>query len=571
MRLPLPFAILFSFLGILACKNPETEQNDAYANAYDYKTVKTLRTDKASVVTAHALASEVGKSILEQGGNAIDASIAVQYTLAVVFPVAGNIGGGGFMVFHTADGKSHSIDFRETAPSAAHKDMYLDKDGEAISSKSLDGHLAPGIPGTVAGTFLAHEQFGKLPMHKLIEPAIQLAEYGFAISHQEADGLNQHASSFVKLNTQPNAFIKKEKWKAGDTLIQKDLAETLKRIKEDGNKGFYEGETAKLIVEEMQRGGGIITLEDLKNYKPVVRKPREFMFKNKKIVSMDLPSSGGLMLQQMLKMLEPYDLKEMGFHSAEAINHIVEVERRAYADRTEYMGDPDFVEVPVAALLDSKYITGRMQDFEAGKVGKSESISPGLQESEETTHFSIIDEEGNAVAVTTTINTNYGSRVVVGGAGFILNNEMDDFSAKPGAPNAFELLGTEANAIAPNKRMVSSMMPTIVLDNNKPYMIVGTPGGSTIITSVLQSILNVMEFGLSPEEAVNTAKFHHQWMPDVVYIEADFPKEVRTELEAMGYELKERGPIGRTELILINEEGIHAVADKRGDDSAAGY
>lgn len=568
MQKQLSFIISLLFLSFLSCKE---EQTQAYKNAYSYETVKTLKTDKASVVTAHALASEVGLAVLEQGGNAIDASIAVQYALAVVYPVAGNIGGGGFMVFHTADGESHSIDFRETAPATAHRDMYLDENGEAISLKSIDGHLAPGIPGTVAGTFVAHEKFGKLPMKQLIEPAIQLAEFGFAITQQEADGLNKHADEFIKLNTVPTAFTKKEPWKAGDILIQKDLAETLKRIVAYGKEGFYEGETAQLIVEEMQRGGGIISLEDLKNYTPAIRAPRSFEFKGKQIVSMDLPSSGGLMLQQMLKMLEPYDLKAMGFHSAEAINHIVEVERLAYADRTEYMGDPDFVEVPVAELLDPEYILKRMENFEAGKAGKSIHVGPGLEESEETTHFSIIDEEGNAVAVTTTINTNYGSRVVVGGAGFILNNEMDDFSAKPGASNAFGLLGTEANAIAPNKRMVSSMMPTIVLDNNKPYIIVGTPGGSTIITSVLQSILNIMEFDLSPEDAVNQPKFHHQWMPDVIYVEVDFPMSVREELQNMGYTIQERGDIGRTELILINAEGIHAVADKRGDDSASGY
>lgn len=571
MRISLFSILLFSFLSFIACDNAKVEETSAYPNAFNYEIVKHLNTDKAAVVTAHPLASEVGKSILEQGGNAIDASIAVQYALAVVYPVAGNIGGGGFMVYHNSDGTSHSIDFRETAPSAAHKDMYLDESGEAISEKSLDGHLAAGIPGTVAGTFLAHEKHGKLPMNKLIEPAIQLAEFGYVITDQEARGLNAQAKNFVKLNTVPNAFMKKESWKAGDTLVQTDLANTLKRIATEGQKGFYEGETAKLIVEEMQRGGGIITLDDLKNYKPVVRAPRAFEYKGKKILSMDLPSSGGLMLQQMLQMLEPYDLKEMGFHSAEAINHIVEVERRAYADRTEYMGDPDFVDVPVKALVDPDYVAGRMKDFEPGKAGKSDLIKPGLEESEETTHFSIIDEEGNAVSVTTTINTNYGSRVVVGGAGFILNNEMDDFSAKPGAPNAFGLLGTEANAIAPNKRMVSSMMPTIVLDNDKPYIIVGTPGGSTIITSVLQSILNVMEFGLSPEDAVNKPKFHHQWQPDVIYLEKDFPMEVRAELEAMGYTLEERTAIGRTELILIDQNGIHSVADKRGDDSAAGY
>lgn len=571
MRIPLFSILLCSFLCLTACDQVKVEETSAYPNAYNYEIVKHLNTTKAAVVTAHPLASEVGKSILEQGGNAIDASIAVQYALAVVYPVAGNIGGGGFMVYHTSDGKSHSIDFRETAPAAAHKNMYLDESGAVIPEKSLDGHLAAGIPGTVAGVFLAHEKHGKLPMNQLIEPAIQLAEFGYVITEQEAEGLNEHAKNFVKLNTVPNAFIKKGSWKAGDTLMQTDLANTLKRIATEGQKGFYEGETAKLIVEEMQRGGGIITLEDLKNYKAVVRAPRTFDYKGKKIISMDLPSSGGIMLQQMLKMLEPYDLKEMGFHSAEAINHIVEVERRAYADRTEYMGDPDFVDVPTKALVNPDYVAGRMKDFESGKAGKSDLIKPGLEENEETTHFSIIDEEGNAVSVTTTINTNYGSHVVVGGAGFILNNEMDDFSAKPGAPNAFGLLGTEANAIAPNKRMVSSMMPTIVLANDKPYMIVGTPGGSTIITSVLQSILNVMEFGLSPEDAVNKPKFHHQWQPDVIYLEKDFPMEVRAELEAMGYTLEEREPIGRTELILIDQNGIHSVADKRGDDSVAGY
>lgn len=575
MRLTLPIYAIFCFLCFTACKNSKTEEetsdNSAYTNAYSYNTVKNITTKKAAVVTAHPLASEIGKSILEQGGNAIDASIAVQYALAVVYPVAGNIGGGGFMVVHTANGESHSIDFRETAPAAAHKDMYLDENGDAIAAKSLDGHLAPGVPGTVAGIYLAHKKFGKLSMDKLIKPAIKLAEHGFVITQQEADGLNKHADAFVNLNTVPNAFSKNTAWKSGDTLVQKDLSNTLKRIKKQGQAGFYEGETARLIIEEMQRGGGIITLEDLKNYKPVIREPRVFSYKDKKIVSMDLPSSGGLMLQQMLKMLEPYDLKGMGFQSAEAIHHIVEVERRAYADRTEYMGDPDFVDVPVEALLNTEYITNRMKDFEPGKAGNSKDIHPGLEESEETTHFSIIDEEGNAVAVTTTINTDYGSRVVVGGAGFLLNNEMDDFSAKPGAPNAFGLLGTDANAIEPNKRMVSSMMPTIVLDNNRPYMVVGTPGGSTIITSVLQSILNIMEFELTPEEAVNTPKFHHQWKPDVIYIEDDFPSNIAYQLEEMGYTIEKRSPIGRTELILIDEKGIHAIADKRGDDSASGY
>lgn len=357
-------------------------------------------------------------------------------------------------------------------------------------------------------------------------------------------------------------------------FIQEDLANTLQRISDQGQAGFYEGETAALIVAEMKRGGGIITLEDLKNYQPIEREPVEFSYKNFHIVSMGLPSSGGVLLQQMFGMLEAYPIKEYGFQSVEAVQLMVEISRRAYADRTEHMGDPDFVSVPLNKLLDKEYILHRMSDFTPGKATLSSAVEGGLvqvEEKEETTHLSVVDEEGNAVSVTTTINGLYGSRVVVGGAGFILNNEMDDFSAKPGAPNLFGLLGTESNAIEPGKRMLSTMTPTIVLKNKKPYLVLGTPGGSTILTSVFQTIINIIEFELSVEDAINKPKFHHQWQPDLIFIEEGFSESVKNNLEEMGYKFKVRSPIGQTEVIMISDQGVEAVGDKRGDDSAAGY
>lgn len=558
------FSVLFF---VTACS---TKQNQL--NPYEYYTVKQKTFSNAAVSSAHALASEVGALILKKGGNAIDAAVAVQYALAVVYPNAGNIGGGGFLVYRDKNNEAYTIDFREKAPSAAFKDMYLDKDGNAVPSMSRDGHLAAGVPGSVAGMELAHKKHGKLGFKELIQPAIDLAEHGFVITKREAAALNRMKKDFDKYSTVQSAFQKDTPWQEKDTLIQMDLANTLKRIQSQGAKGFYEGETAQLIVEEMKRGGGIISAEDLKTYQAVEREPIHFDYKNYRIISMGLPSSGGVMINQMLKMLEPYPIKEYGFESKEAVQLMVEIERRAYADRTEYMGDPDFVDVPVKQLLDPEYIQNRMQDFEMGVPSKSDDIKAGLsKEKEETTHFSIIDEEGNAVAVTTTINGSYGNRVVVGGAGFILNNEMDDFSAKPGAPNKFGLLGTEANAIAPGKRMLSAMTPTIVLKNKDPYLVLGTPGGSTIITSVFQTLVNILEFDLSPSDAVNKPKFHHQWRPDLIYVERDYPSSLRAELEDMGYTFKERNPIGRTEVLKIENGKIDAVADKRGDDSVAGY
>jgi gamma-glutamyltranspeptidase/glutathione hydrolase len=450
--------------------------------------------------------------------------------------------------------------------------MYLDKNGQVQMMLSQQGHLASGIPGTVAGLFAAME-YAKLPFKTLIQPAIELAEHGFVISEKEAAGLNSTRESFLKNSTRPTVFVKAEKWKAGDTLIQKELAGTLRRMQKDGAAGFYQGETAKLIVEEMKRGNGIITMEDLSNYTAKLRKPLEFTYRDHQVISFAPPSSGGLLIGQMLKMIEKYPVKEMGFQTPKSVQLMIEAERRAYADRAEYMGDPDYFPVPVKTLLSDAYVTQRMSDYVADKAGSSNNVKAGvIKESEQTTHLSIMDAEGNMVAVTTTLNGGYGSRTVVGGAGFLMNNEMDDFSAKPGVPNMYGAVGGEANAIAPGKRMLSSMTPTLLLKNNKPLLVVGTPGGTTIPTSVFQAIINVVDFGMNADEAINKPKFHHQWLPDEVAVEKDFDANTKKILQQMGYKITERGSIGRTEAILINKTGKReTAADKRGDDSVAGY
>jgi gamma-glutamyltranspeptidase/glutathione hydrolase len=416
---------------------------------------------------------------------------------------------------------------------------------------------------------VASHSYGKLPFAKLVEPAIRLAR-GFVITALEARNLNGDKEAFLKNNTRPTAFVRNSPWKAGDTLVQPELERTLIRIRDQGMKGFYEGETARLIVEEMQRGGGLITLEDLANYRAAERKAVTFPYKGYTVITMSLPSSGGVVLQQMLKMTENRNLGRLGFHSPAAVQLMVESERRAYADRAEFLGDTDYVRVPVKKLVSKDYLEQRMKDFVPGVAGNSErTIAGHISESEETTHLSVYDQSGNAVSVTTTLNDNYGSKTVIGGAGFLMNNEMDDFSVKPGVPNMYGALGTEANAIAPGKRMLSSMTPSIILQKGKPFMIVGTPGGTTITTSVYQSIVNVIDFNLSAFDAVNKPKFHHQWKPDWIYVERDFPMDVREALQKMGYEVRERGNIGRTELIMITRKGVEAVADKRGDDSAS--
>ncbi|MCU0405202.1 MAG: gamma-glutamyltransferase [Chitinophagaceae bacterium] len=537
---------------------------------FHYSQTKDTLLSKAAVVSAHPLASQAGALVMQQGGNAVDAAIATQWALAVVFPGAGNIGGGGFMVARLANGTNLSLDYREKAPGRAKENMYVDSlTGKANTRLSQNGHLSSGVPGTVAGLFESHK-YAKLPMAKLIAPAIELAEKGFVITADEANSLNRNRQAFERYNTTLPAFVKTGgEWKAGDTLVQKDLAETLKRIQKLGAKGFYEGETAKLIVNEMERGAGIINLEDLKQYKAVWRKPVEFSYRGHTVLSMPPPSSGGILIHQMLAILEKYPLSQMGFQTAESVQLITEVERRAYADRAEHLGDPDYYTVPSQQLTSPEYLAKRMADYKPGVAGKSDLVKPGLiPESEETTHLSVVDADGNAVAVTTTLNGGYGSKTVVGGAGFLLNNEMDDFSIQPGVPNMYGAIGGKANAIAPGKRMLSSMTPTIVLKDGKPMMVVGT---TTIITSVLQSIINVIDYGMNATDAVNKPKFHHQWQPDQIDVEKTFPMDIRKSLEAMGYKINERNEIGRTEMIILKNGKLEAAADKRGDDSVAGW
>jgi gamma-glutamyltranspeptidase / glutathione hydrolase len=539
---------------------------------------KTTLTKKGAVVAAHPLAANIGATILKKGGNAIDAAVAVSYALAVAYPRAGNIGGGGFMLFRQPNGAVHTLDFREKAPAAAHRDMYLDAKGNVIEGLSADGHLSAGVPGSVDGMWEAHKKFGKLPFKDLIQPAIDLANYGIALTQKEAEALNKAMPLFKKNSTATPVLVKPSgEWKAGDILLQKDLAHTLELIRDKGRAGFYEGETANKIIAEMKAGKGILTYNDLTNYHSVWRKAISIPYKNYTVISMAPPSSGGICMAQLLKMVENQPLTQWGFQSENTVHRIVEAERRTYSDRAKYMGDPDFVTIPQEKLLNSKYIASRIADFKADKATKSDQIAAGNLtvplESEETTHFCIVDAEGGAVSITTTLNDNFGAKTVVSGAGFLLNDEMDDFSSKPGVMNMYGLIGSEANAIAPNKRMLSSMTPTIVLKDGKLLLVVGTPGGSTIITSVFQTIMNVIEHNMSASDAVNAPRFHHQWLPDVIYVEKDaIAPSIKEKLQQKGHTFKERGGIGKVEAILMRPDGtIEAAADKRGDDSAAGY
>jgi len=559
--------LLLTFI-FLSC-SPSKE----FPDPFSYSSKKEITAKNGAVASAHPLASKAGIEAMKNGGNAFDAAIATQFTLAVVYPGAGNIGGGGFMVARLQSGDLVSLDFRETAPAAAHKNMYLDSAGNIIEGKSIRTPTASGVPGSVAG-ILATLKYAKLPLRQLIDPAINLAENGFAITAGEASALNNLRDEFTKYNSGPIAFQKNNPWKEGDTLIQKDLAQTLKRIRDEGAKGFYEGETAKLIAEEVKRGGGYINADDLRSYQVKWRTPHSFDYKGFKIVTMDLPSSGGIVLHQMMKMIESKPLTSNPYLSPQAVQLMVEVERRAYADRAQYLGDADFIKVPAATLTSEEYLQGRMKDYAAGTAGKSTDIKSGVikKESEETTHISIIDREGNAVAITTTLNDSYGCKTVVQGAGFLLNNEMDDFSVKPGAPNLYGAIGGEANAIEPGKRMLSSMSPTIVLKNNKPVLVAGTPGGTTIPTSVFQILVYILDYNTSTSDAVNLPKFHHQWLPDRIDVEENFPDSTITALEKMGYTIYNRKSIGRSEVIKVLDNGsIEAVADSRGDDSAEGY
>jgi len=537
-----------------------------------------LVTNKAMVVSANPLASKVGAAIMKKGGNAIDAMVATHFALAVVYPQAGNIGGGGFMVYRDKNGKSTALDFREKAPLSAHRDMYLDSLGNVIPNKSSVGIFSVGVPGSVAGMITAHKKYGKLPFKELVQPAIELAK-GYKLTQKDANLFNEFRVRFEDNNRFETIYQSKLNWQKGDEIKNPELVAVLKRIANQGEKGFYEGETAELLVAEMQAHEGIMTLEDLKKYKAVWRNPISFDYKDLHITSMSPPSSGGITLAEIMKMVAKQPLKKYGFQSIEAIQTLVEAERRAYADRAEYLGDPDFVKIPMAKLLSEDYLTKRMQDFSLNKASSSEVIGAGLgklpHESMETTHYSIVDTEGNAVSVTTTLNSYFGSKVMVKGAGFFLNNEMDDFSAKPGVPNLYGLVGNEANSIAPEKRMLSSMTPTIVAKNGKLFMVVGTPGGSTIITSVLQTILNVREYGMTMQEAVDAPRFHHQWLPDVIKVEPKaFSSELIQQLEAKGYKVDNTNApvIGKVDAVLVLPNGkLEAGADSRGDDAGAGF
>lgn len=534
--------------------------------AASYPPIK--NTKEGLVISSNILANEIGQRVLDEGGNAIDAAVAVGYALAVVHPAAGNIGGGGFAVIHLKNGENITLDFREKAPIKATRDMYLDNNKEVIKDSSVIGYLAAGVPGTIAGMSEMLEKYGTKKLSDLIKPAINLAQNGFTITDRQAQTMLEVKDEFAKFSSSKKYFLKKDgsTYKEGDILVQKDLAKTLKEIQKNGQKAFYEGKIADLIIKDMQKNGGIITKEDLKNYKPIWRKPVIGNYRGYEIISMGPPSSGGIHIIEILNIIENANIKELGFGSSSTISLMSEAMRQAYADRSEYLGDPDFIKVPIEQLIDKAYAKKIYNKIKPNKAKSSDDVRPGLniKESDNTTHYSIADKWGNAVSVTFTINASYGSAAAVDGAGFLLNNEMDDFSIKPGVPNIYGLVGGDANAIEPNKRPLSSMSPTIILKDGKLFMVVGSPGGARIITTVLQVIVNVIDHKMDISEAVSAPRFHMQWLPDEIRIEKfGMPKDVKENLEKMGYLIVTKPVMGDVNAIMIDNNIFYGSMDPR--------
>lgn len=537
-----------------------------------------VRATQGMVASVDAMATQVGVDILKQGGNAVDAAVAVGYALAVTHPQAGNLGGGGFMLLRTKDGATTAIDFREMAPAGATRDMFLDEQGNLDSKKSLTSPLASGTPGTVAGLSLALEKYGSLPLNSVVRPAIKLAQEGFIVNDALADDLKTYGSEVLPHHENSKAIFWKdgEPLKKGDKLVQQDLANSLTMIAENGPDAFYKGEIARQIAQQMQQNGGLITTDDLAAYQAVERTPVSGEYRGYQIFSMPPPSSGGIHIVQILNILENFDMKKYGFGSADAIQIMAEAEKYAYADRSEYLGDPDFVNVPWQALTSKAYAKSIAGQIDINKAKPSSEIRPGKlapYESDQTTHFSVVDKDGNAVAVTYTLNTTFGTGIVAGNTGILLNNQMDDFSAKPGVPNVYGLVGGEANAVGPKKRPLSSMSPTIVVKDGKTWLVTGSPGGSRIITTVLQMVVNTIDFGMNVAEATNAPRFHHQWLPDELRVEKGFSPDTLKLLEQKGQKVALKEAMGSTQSIMVGPDGeLYGASDPRSvDDLTAGY